>query len=344
MRPIAERVSFLVPSQGNQRQQRRTMLGYWSERYFATTYCVAFNQKTNGACCAEIAVHTDEDAAKTVAEVELRSFDRYPKCTDPELQEGQARYMLKVALARGILGGVEKGLFTPAFDRQRRGSPVARPFRVVLNDVSNRDVTSTVTGAVLEVGLADVEMLLRGQTWYQRVFGAEPASERIKRVVEDLGHHRRETLPQPFPEAALTSLHDRGGLMLSELRVLSQAMSGYNVDAGVATWGDLYERVVAHPSLGYPMVSRLIRHALALSGHAPLSTLRHTEWVIPVDAATLRRWSDEASVDVAAGGPTAPTSGGGRRTRISVSLKNSVDAERRRVVQARRGPSCTRCR
>lgn len=318
-----DRVTFTVPSRSG-RERTLRMLGYWQTEtpYGPNTilYKIAFNMNTKGAGCVEIAVTTSETGF--VEEVHLNSFNRYPKCSQPDMVEGEARYMLKVALLMALRGGEEKGLFKVK-SRQT--------MYVTLQDESYRDVATEAQGVDVEVSLADANILTTGQTWYQRNADAVPLSRDLDTTLEAIQRHRSTQAPPP--QGVIKSLQKHG---LWQGREKASFLRAAQALPANLTWGDTYAAIVSTRGggllPGYALVPTLMRHALAACGiTGQTRSLRGSMWKIVLSPSVLNLWGAETRLTRHPSPPTGGGSEGGRTT-----CRNTVQKAFRQVAEARK--------
>ena len=129
---------------------------------------------------------------------------------------------------------------------------------------------------LLEISLADHNMMLHGGTWYMRKLGAMPASERCARTIDAWRVHISSTAPSDAEELE-TELQDvarETAMMQREIGTVVALAFGAGLERP-STWSDVYRRVDAGAC---PLFGKLSAFARAKHG-AP--SLRSEMFVIP---------------------------------------------------------------
>jgi hypothetical protein len=289
------------------------------------TYRVALGAKRGGAACVSLVGEVDRRDHGREVRLHLDGLRYYKGCAArPGLEKGQSASMAKAAL-------------------KRASTLVPSVTAVTLQDESYnlcgyaesalvREGRDDMLQRLLEVNLADHNMMLHGGTWYMRKLGAVPATERCARAVDAWRVHVRSKAPSDAKGLAteLQVAARETAMTMREIRtVVALAF-----DAGLerpSTWSDVYRRVDAGAC---PLFGKLSAFARAKHG-AP--SLRSEMFVISREV--IDAWPAPVSVEDL--GPceagAGQGQGGGGRGKLSPAAyaRRLVDATFRTFGVAR---------
>jgi hypothetical protein len=151
-------------------------------------YRVALGAKRGGAACVSLGGEVDRNDHGRAVKLHLDGLRYYKGCVaKPGLEKGQAASMAKAALKRAT-------------------TLVPNVTAVTLQDESYNlcgySESSDLFQSLIEISLADHNMMLHGETWYMRKLGAAPASDLCKRTVDTWRAHVTSRAPSDAEEFA----------------------------------------------------------------------------------------------------------------------------------------------